>query len=177
MASAIETRPKSERGISSPGFLLSGQPSGVVYLPEPLYEEPVENHTQTTERDHKIRNQQLKVTWQNRCKTIDETGPSLRRKPWDICDQKTTSLLYPCIGTDGCRIFPSKHPHSLFENETLKKIWKIIKILSEKTRSLYTIYSSFSPENNRMKNLWIVSTEDLPKKPKIVVWATKKLHS
>ena len=48
--------------------LLNDPPATVTYPPEPTYEEPVENHTQATERDRKVRNQQLKVNWQNRCK-------------------------------------------------------------------------------------------------------------
>ena len=39
--------------------LLNDPPTAVTYPPEPTYEEPVENHTQATERDRKIRNQQL----------------------------------------------------------------------------------------------------------------------
>ena len=49
-------------------------PTAVTYPLEPTYEEPVENHTQANERDRKFRNQQLKVSWQNRCKKIDEIG-------------------------------------------------------------------------------------------------------
>ena len=38
--------------------LLNNPPTAVTYPPEPIYEEPVENHTQATERDRKIRNQE-----------------------------------------------------------------------------------------------------------------------
>ena len=41
--------------------ILNDPPTAVTYPPEPTYEEPVENHTQATEKDRKIRNQQLKV--------------------------------------------------------------------------------------------------------------------
>ena len=47
--------------------LLNDPKTVVTYPPEPTYEEPVENHTQATERDRKIRNQQLKRNWQSRC--------------------------------------------------------------------------------------------------------------
>ena len=36
--------------------LLNDPPVTVTFPPEPTYEEPVENHTQATERDRKIRN-------------------------------------------------------------------------------------------------------------------------
>ena len=62
--------------------LLNDPPATVTYPPEPIYEEPVENHTQATERERKIRNQQLNVNWQNRCKKIDEIGILCGDKPW-----------------------------------------------------------------------------------------------
>ena len=39
--------------------LLNDPPTAVTYPPEPTYEESTENQTQATERDRKIRNQQL----------------------------------------------------------------------------------------------------------------------
>ena len=91
--------------------LLNEPPATVTYPTEPTYEEPVENHTQANERDRKIRNQQLKLNWQNRCKKIDEIGILCGDKPRGICEQKSISLLYLSIGTEGRRIFKSKHPH------------------------------------------------------------------
>ena len=43
-------------------ILLKGPHTAVTYPHKPVYEDPVEKHTQATERDGKIRNQQLKVT-------------------------------------------------------------------------------------------------------------------
>ena len=43
--------------------LLNGPPLAVTYPSEPAYEEPVENHTQATEMDRKVVNEQLKLTW------------------------------------------------------------------------------------------------------------------
>ena len=45
-------------------LLLNGPPSTVTYPPEPTHEEPMENQG-STEMDQKVRNQQLKVNWQN----------------------------------------------------------------------------------------------------------------
>ena len=67
--------------------LLNDPPSTVTYPPEPTYEEPVESHTQATERDRKVRNQQLRVNWQNRCKKVDEIGILCGDKPWGICEK------------------------------------------------------------------------------------------
>ena len=74
-------------------ILLNGPPPAVKYPPEPVYEEPMENHTQATERDVKVRNQQLEVNWQNRCKKITEIGILCGDKPWEHCEQKAASLL------------------------------------------------------------------------------------
>ena len=53
-------------------LLLNEPPATVRYPTEPTYREPMENHTQATERDRKVRNLQLKVNWQNRCRKFDE---------------------------------------------------------------------------------------------------------
>ena len=104
--------------------LLNDRPTAVTYPPEPNYEEPVENHTQATERDRKIRNQQLKVNWQNRCKTIEEIGIVCGDKPWGICEQKSISLFYLGIGTEGRRIFKSKHLLFQIEKQPFKELDK-----------------------------------------------------
>ena len=75
--------------------LLNDPPTAVTYPPEPAYEEPVENHTRATERDRRIRNQQLKVNLKNRCKKIEEIGILCGDKFWGICEQK--SIVFDCI--------------------------------------------------------------------------------
>ena len=85
-------------------IFLNGPPTGFTYPPKFFYEESVENHTQATEHDQKIRNQQLKVTWQNRCKKIDEIGILCDDEPWEHCDQKATSLLSLSLSVLGQRV-------------------------------------------------------------------------
>ena len=96
--------------------------STVTYPPEPTYEEPVENNTQATERDQKVRNQQLKVNWQYPFEKNDEIGILCGDEPWGICKQKYASLLYLSIGTEGRRIFQSKHPHFQIEKEPFNEL-------------------------------------------------------
>ena len=103
--------------------------------PEPTYKEPVENHTQATEGE-KIRNQQLKVNWQNRCKKIDEIGILCGDKPWGICEQKSISLLYLSIGKERRRIFKSKHPHFLIEKQPFKELWQAVEDSFTKVRNI-----------------------------------------
>ena len=116
--------------------LLNDPSSTVTYPPEPTYEEPVENHTQATENDRKVRNQQLKVNWQNRCKKVDEIGILFGDKPWGICEQKTISLLYLSIGTEGRRIFRSKHPHFQIEKQPFKELWQAMEDSFTKVRNI-----------------------------------------
>ena len=121
--------------------LLNDPPAAVTYPPERIYEEPMEKHTQLTERDRKVRNQQLKVNWQNRCKKIDEIGILSGDKPWGICEQKSISLLYLSIGTEGRRIFKSKHPYFEIEKQPFKELWQAMEDSFTKVRNI--TYDSF----------------------------------
>ena len=116
--------------------LLKDPHATVTCPPEPTYEEPVENHTQATERDQKVRNQQLKVNWQNRCKKVEEIGILCGDKPWGICEQKTISLLYLSIGTEGRRSFRSKHPHFQIEKQPFKELWQSMEDSFTKVRNI-----------------------------------------
>ena len=117
-------------------LLLKEPPATVTYPPEPTYEEPVENHTQATEMYRKVRNQQLKVNWQNRCKKIDEVSILCGDKPWGIWEQKSVSLLYLSIKTDGHRIFKSKNPHFQIEKEPFKELWRTMEESFPKIRNI-----------------------------------------
>ena len=110
----------------------------MTYPPEPTYEEPVENHTQATERDRNVRNQQLKVNWQNRCKKVEEIEIlcGCGDKPWGICEQKTISLLYLSIGTEGRRIFKSKYPHFQIEKQPFIDLWRAMEDSFTKVRNI-----------------------------------------
>ena len=116
--------------------LLNDPPTAVTYPPERTYEEALENHTQATERNRKIRNKQLKVNWQNRCKKIEEIGILCGDKPWGICDQKAISLLYLSIRTEGRRIFKSKHPHFQIEEQPFKELWQAMVDSFTKVRNI-----------------------------------------
>ena len=124
----------AKEGIRSE-ILFNGPTPMVTYPSEPVYEEPVGNHTQVTERDRKIRNQQPKVSWQSRFKKIDEIGILCGIKPWEYCEQEASSLLYLCIRTEGRRIFESKHLYFIIENESLKKFSRLMEVSFTKTRN------------------------------------------
>ena len=137
--------------------LLNDPPSTVTYPPEPTYEDPVENHTQATERDRKVRNQQLKVTWQNCCKNVDEIGILCGDKPWGICEQKAISLLYLIIGTKGRRIVKSKHPHFQIEKQPFRELWQAMEDSFTKVRNIIMIALFSTLVSNKRENLSKVS--------------------
>ena len=134
--------------------LLNDPPAAVTYPPEPIYEEPVENHTQAAERDRKVRNQQLKVNWQNRCKKIEEIGMLCGDKPWGICEQTSISLLYLSIGTEGRRIFKSKHPHFQIEKQPFKKLWQAMEDSFTKVRNItYDRFVFYSCKQQKVESV------------------------
>ena len=78
----------------------------------------------------------MKVSWQNRCKKVDEIGILCGDKPWGICEQKAISLLYLSIGTEGRRIFKSKHPHFQIEKQPFKELWQAMEDSFTKVRHI-----------------------------------------
>ena len=145
--------------------LLKDLPATVTYPPEPTYEETVENHTQTTEKDRKVRNQQLKVNWQDRCKKVEEIEFLCGDKPWGICEQKAISLLYLSIGREGRRIFRSKHSHFQIEKQPFKELWQAMEDSFTKVGNItydrfFSIHVS-SKKESRLKVSMVVSFIEL----------------
>ena len=121
---AIETRiaGKRENTIRSP----SQQTTSRSLIPHLTC---LRNQWKTTHKQTnatKVPNRQQKVMWQNRFKKIDENGIICGNKPWDICDQKSTSLLHLLHRKEACRIFKSKHPLFLTEKEPMKEYCRVI---------------------------------------------------
>ena len=56
-------------------------PNKVTFPPESFYEDNVENGTSQGERDRKIRNEELKNAWLNRCQKIELAGLMCGDKP------------------------------------------------------------------------------------------------
>ena len=138
--------------------LINGPPSAVTYPTEPTYEELVENHTQVTERDRNVRNQQLKVNWHNRCKKIYEIGVLCVDKPWGLCKQNAVSLLYLCIGTKGRRIFKSKYPHFQIEKQSFKDLWQVMDDSFTKIRNItydrFVFFSSKQENGESVESIY-----------------------
>ena len=83
----------------------------VIFPPEPVYEDNVENSTTQSERDRKTGNEQLKNAWLIKCQKIELAGILCGDKPWKFCDNKAVSLTYLSIGMEGRRVFGSQEPN------------------------------------------------------------------
>ena len=57
-------------------------------------------------------------------------------KPWGICEQKSISLLYLSFGTEGRRIFKSKHPHFQIEKQSFKELCQAMEDSFIKVRNI-----------------------------------------
>ena len=88
--------------------LLEDPPNRVTLPPETIYEDDVENSTAQSKRDRRIRNEQLKNLWLNRCQKIKLVGILCGEKSWKYCDSKAVSLTYLSLGMEGRRIFGSQ---------------------------------------------------------------------
>ena len=81
----------AKEGISI-DILREESPDIVTFPPQPIFEVDVDNSTAQSERDRRIRNEQLKNAWLNKCQKIDEAGILCGNRPWKLCDTKTVSL-------------------------------------------------------------------------------------
>ena len=81
--------------------LLEDPPEKVTLPTEPIYEDDVENSTSQSKTDRRIRNEQLKNYWLNRCQKIELVGILCGEKPWRYCDTKVVSLTYLSLGMEG----------------------------------------------------------------------------
>ena len=84
----------------------------------PTYEEAFEGETEDEERQREQGNEKRKVDWENECKQIEYRGPMIDRIPWDEADLKVKSFIYLSLGTEGCRTYHQRNPHTKIERCT-----------------------------------------------------------
>ena len=94
--------------------VLNDPHAGTVYPPQPTYEKAVEVHTQATERDQKLKIQQLKVTWRINVKGVGDRDYWWRQTLEKLLP-KIKNILNLFMGTEGHSIFNSKQPQSTIE--------------------------------------------------------------
>ena len=125
----------------------------------PTYEDQFEGETEDEERQRERRNEKRKVYWENECKQIEYKGPLIDRTPWDEADLKVKSLIYLSLGTEGCRTYHQKNPHTRIEpcstNELVHELpltftqprnltfdrFQFFRALQQSNESLETFYS------------------------------------
>ena len=108
--------------------LLGEKPTTVIYPPEPVEEQPVNNPTQTMERERLTRYSQAVAKWKNECNLIDRIGLLCGDKPWDVLDKKAKSMVYLTIGIEGRRMHTRKYPHTNVENIMTLQLWEELEL-------------------------------------------------
>ena len=94
------------------------------------------NSTSQSERDRKIRNEQLKNSWLNRCQKIELVGILCGEKPWKYCNNRAVSLTYLSLGMEGRRIFGSQELNIQIDRVTIKDLWESLDRVSTKQRNI-----------------------------------------
>ena len=111
-------------------------PDKITPPPEPIYEDNVENSTSQSEIDRKIRNEQLRNAWLNRCQKIELVGILCGDKHWKYCDNKAVSVTYLSLGMEGRRIFGSQESTIQIDRLTTKDLWEKLEQLFTKQRNI-----------------------------------------
>ena len=125
----------AKEGISI-DILLEDPPDKVILPPEPIYEADVENSTAQSERDRRIRNEQLKNSLLNHCQKVELVSILCGEKPWNYCDNKAVSLTYLSLGMEGRRIFGSQEPNIQIDRVTTKALWESLDRVFTKQRNI-----------------------------------------
>ena len=116
--------------------LLREKPITIVYPPEPVKEQPVNNPTQKMERVRLTRYSQAVAKWKNECNLIDRIGVLCGDKPWDVADRKAKSMVYLTIGIEGRRMHTRKYPHTNVENITTLQLWEELELTFIRPRNV-----------------------------------------
>ena len=108
--------------------LLQERPTSVIYPPPPptpemVEEQPVQNPTQTRERERMTRYNRAVAKWKNECNHIDRIGVLCGDKPWDMADRKAKSLIYLSLGIEGRKMHARNFPHTNVEAKTIMELW------------------------------------------------------
>ena len=82
--------------------ILREAPPDEVTLPlEAIYKVNVDNSMAQSERDHRIRNEQIKSAWLNKCQKSEAAGIFRGDRQWKVCDTKAVSLTKVNLGMEG----------------------------------------------------------------------------
>ena len=107
--------------------LLREKPTTLTYPPEPVEEQPVQNSTQTMERERLTRYNQAKAKWKNEAKWKNQAIAN---------EKRARSMIYLTIGIEGRRIHTRKNPHTNVENITTKQLWEELELTFIRPRNV-----------------------------------------
>ena len=111
---------------------------------------PIQDATHDMERDRQIRNSQLKLQWELKCKKITEAGILCGERPRNLCNQKCVSLLHLSIGTEDRRLLTQKFPHDNIYDLTTLKLWEMMEIAFIRPRNItFDRYVFFSRKQKK----------------------------
>ena len=116
--------------------ILKEKPTTIIYLPEPVEEQPVNNPAQTMERERLTRYSQAVAKWKNEINLIDRIGVLCGDKPWDVADRKAKSMVYLTIGIEGRWMHIRKYPHTNVENITTLQLWEELELTFIRPRNV-----------------------------------------
>ena len=102
----------------------------------PTNEDPFEGETLDEDGQREQRNEKRKVDWENECKQVEFKGPMIDRIPWDEADLKVKSLIYPSLGTEGCRTYHQRNPHTRIERCTTNELVHELSLTFTRPRNL-----------------------------------------
>ena len=111
-------------------------PVNVTLSPEPIYEADVDNSNAQSERDRRIRNEQLKNAWLNMCQKTEAAGTLCGDRPWKCFDNKAVSLTYLSLGVEGRRKFCSQEPTVQIDHISTKDLWESLDQVFTNTRNI-----------------------------------------
>ena len=138
--------------------LLREKPTTIIYRPEPGGEQPVQNPTQTMEREKLTRYNQAVAKWKNECYLIDRIGVLCGDKPWDIADKRAKSMIYLTIGIEGRRMHTRKYPDTNFENITTQQLWEELELTFIRPRNVTFDRYLLLTRRQQKGELWNSST-------------------
>ena len=81
MAKYSEKKTNTAKEGFSKNILREAHPDKLTLPPEPIYEEDVDNSAALSERNRKVRNEQLKNTWLNKYQNNEASGSLCGDKP------------------------------------------------------------------------------------------------
>ena len=93
---------------------------------EPVYGENIENGTAHSERDHRMRNEQLKKTWLNKCQKITAAVSLHRDRLWKIYDSSAVSWSYLSLDAEVQLIFGSNDSNYEIKNMRTREMCALL---------------------------------------------------